>query len=429
MLSLISFVAIAFLAVISVTRWRMLVICGFYSFYGLLTVLNEGDVPYLGSLTPYRALYLILLISLFARFVQDHNFLLRMRRLPLLPYIFLLVLMLASSFYAHSSEVFLPDNPGGIWTRLVVLGLFWISAAHVKQKHDLYLLAGTSLVVSLTLSIWVIWNAAQLNFEAYRGGIDVNQNYVSIFVLAGAFPLIDVIFIFKSRLVKFLSLPVLLCVALAALILASRGMLVAFIFAVIVMIARAVRTLRPQTVLALGSLLVLVLAAAVLLPGGDTVAARAQSENVGTLNDRTEIWSLALMYFADSGLLRMIFGQGLWSGGHVITPVMLIYSNYHSEYLRWLMDQGIVGLLAFLVFLYFVGNRIVQCNHPLKHLMLGWITFLLLAGLSSTIADSHAFWILLGVMIGTTCLEDELRSSPQPEMAGFSRTPASTASV
>jgi hypothetical protein len=111
MLSLISFVAIGLLAVMSVTRWRILVICGFYSFYGLLTVLNEGDVPYFGSLTPYRALYLILVISLFARLVQDHNFLLRMRRLPWLPYIFLLVLTLTSSLYANSSEVFLPENP------------------------------------------------------------------------------------------------------------------------------------------------------------------------------------------------------------------------------------------------------------------------------------------------------------------------------
>jgi O-antigen ligase len=129
-----------------------------------------------------------------------------------------------------------------------------------------------------------------------------------------------------------------------------------------------------------------------------------------------------LKYFTDSGLSRMVFGQGLSSGDFVISPMLPDYANYHNEYLTWLLDVGIVGVIAFLVFLYSVARRLLSYDHPAKNVMIGWLAFLSVAGLSSTISDLHSFWILLGIIVGVTSLEKNSGGSHQPAMEGSSPT-------
>lgn len=425
MLSIFFAVAVVGLAVSSVTRHRILIICGFYSFYALLTVMDEGNVPHLGPITIYRGLYLVLLISLITRFVQDRNFLVQMRRLPLLPYASLLVFILASSLYAHSRDVFLFDSPGGVWPRITVLGLFLISAAHVQEEVDLKLIAGTSSAVSFAVAIWVIWHAAQLSFEAYRGGIEVNQNYVSIFLFLGALPLVSYICIGKNRLLKSFCLPLLLFETFAALILASRGGFTAFAVAVVWMAVSSLRRHGFWRSWGLGLALVLGVGIALLLPGSGNFVQRFSEGDLTTMNERTLIWSRSWSYFTDSSVGRMIFGQGLSSAPVVIGPVLPAdLVNYHNEYLRWLMDIGIVGLAAMLIFLYDVTRRVLQSNHSLRHLMVGWLVFLLLAGLTGTVSDLHVFWILLGAMVAPSSLASHARESRKLATVNSPRTPS-----
>lgn len=429
MLSLVSFVVLAVLAALSLTRRRVFIICGFYSFYALLTVLDEGNVPHLGPLTVYRALYLIILISLVARFVQDRGFLLRTRSWPMLPYFIFITVLLASSVYSISNAALAFNESGSVWSRSVVMLLFLIAGCHIHRESDLQLFVATTVAVSLALSLWVIWNAAQLNFEAYRGGIKTDMNYVSTFIFVGALALVNSIFVGKSRLFTILCLPLLLCELLATLILASRGGFAAFAVAGISMAASSHRLHGPRKLWGAVAVLVLVLGIALLLPGSENFLGRFGEENVGTLNERTLIWSQSWKYFADSSFARMVFGQGLSSAAIVIGPAVPDLLNYHSEYLRWLMDAGIVGLAAFLLFLYAVGRRVVGSDHPLKHLMTGWFVFLLVAGLTGSISDSHLFWILLGLMVAGSSLKDNLGRLPQPTPESFPQTPSSLAPV
>src|SRR5215469_16286651 len=88
MVSLFCFVAVAAMAILAVTRHRIFVICGLYCFYSLLTVLDPETVPRLGPITIYRAIYLIMFVSIVARLVQDGNFLSPMPRLPLASFFF-----------------------------------------------------------------------------------------------------------------------------------------------------------------------------------------------------------------------------------------------------------------------------------------------------------------------------------------------------
>ncbi len=416
------------LAGLSLTRRRIYVICGFYCVYGFVKVLGLGSVMDWAQLAVFRALYLVLLVSVGVRFVQDRAYLAQLRRWPLVSYSILLALFLASALYSPSSEPF-SQEPWNLRGLLTIISLFLLTASQFQEENDLRIFALTTVVVSLALSVWVILAAAQLNFEVLRGGIDVNQNYVSVFVLAGIIPLIHILFAAERGLLKFLLLPVLLVVVLASLILASRGMIAAALVGVVLMAARVARSRGFSALLALIAILVLIGAVAMILPGGDSLAARSLEGNAGTLNDRTLIWSHAMRYFADSGIARMIFGQGLSSGTFVLRPVLPLFENYHNEYLTWLMNQGVLGLAAFLAFLYSVIQRVRTCSHPLKSIMLGWLAFLGVAGLSSTVSDLHLFWILVGVITGASSLAKFSRSSIQPGWVVLRRSPASTTSA
>ncbi len=412
LISAVYLLVILVLACLALTKRRVFVICGFYSIYGFVKVVGLGSVMDWAQLAVFRALYLVLLVSVGVRFLQDGAYLVQLRRWPLVSYAILLVLFLASALYSPSSEPF-SQQPWNLWGLIAIISLFLLAASHVQEENDLQIFALTTVGVSLALSVWVILSAAQLNFEALRGGIDVNQNYVSVFVLAGIIPLIHTLFVAKRGFLKLLGLPVLLVVMLASLILASRGTIAAALAGVVMMAAYLARGRGFRALLTLAAILVLIGAIAMILPGGDSLSARFQEENVGTLNDRTLIWSNAMRYFADSGIVRMIFGQGLSSGTFVIRPVLPLYENYHSEYLTWLMNQGVLGLAAFLAFFYSVIRRVLTCNHPLKNVMLGWLVFLGVAGLSSTVADLHLFWILAGSITGASSLAKESKNSIQ----------------
>jgi O-antigen ligase/polysaccharide polymerase Wzy-like membrane protein len=428
MLSVLYFAVVAALAVLSLTRRRIFVICGFYSFYALLTVLDEGNVPRLGALTVYRALYLIMVFSLVARVVQDRTFLLRMRRWPLLIYGVAIALVVASSLYSRSPHVFFSDAAVSMWGLIVIFSLFWMAAGHVHQESDMKILGATTTVVSLALSLWVIWHVVQLNFEAYRGGIEVNQNYVSLFVLVGALPLINALFTAKSWLLRFFLLSVLLVIVLGGMMLASRGMVAGFAVAAFFMVARLTYKRGLWIKLGAGLGLGAVITTALFFPGS-SLPGRFLEGDVSTLDERTLIWSQSLNYFAESGLTRMLFGQGFASGQVVIRPVLPDFENYHNEYLRWLMDQGMVGLFTFMVFLYEVVRRVLAGDHPFKNVMIGWLAFLLVGGMSATMSEAHVFWILMGVMVGACALPPVLARSPQAMIRGITPPPPSSPPV
>ena len=403
MLLTICALAILVLAVFAFTTKRVLVICGFYCFYALLSILDEGDVPRIGPITIYRAIYLLIAVSLLARLVQDRTLLARLRALPWASYVLCLVALLAAALYSSSPDTFVADSPASIWSRLVIASLFVLAAAHLHRPTDIQLFSLASVLVSATISLWVVWNAAQFNFAAYRGGIEVNQNNVSIFVLAGALPLVHALFTVPSRRLKVLVFVLLSAIAMASLILASRGLMTAFALGTIAMLAVKFRRRRRAIV---GALLFLtaIFGLALLLPGTEGFLARFQEGDVGTLNERALLWRQAFRFFSDSRLWVMFFGNGLGSERAVLGTVTTDLFNYHNEYIRWVMDTGLVGLALLLNFLYALARRIAASRHPLKPLMVGWFVFLLTTALSSTLTEQHIFWIFLGVVVGTCAL-------------------------
>jgi len=338
-------------------------------------------------------------------------------------------MMVVSSFYSPSNTVLSFDDPAGLCARVVIISLLWIAASHIQEERDLLIFATTTVIVSLVLSGWVIWTAWESDFTADRGGILVNENYVAIFILTGAIPLIDSIYVQKNRGVRVFCSALLLCVVLASLILASRGTLLAFAVAAILMAVRLRGELGHRRMLTVGAGVALVLAAAAFLPGGGNFLSRLDSVDIGTLNERTSIWSHSLDYFMHTDLTKMVFGQGLSSSASIISPMLPDVANYHNVYLQWLMEQGTLGLMVLMVFLYAVVRLVLHSNHPLKNMMIGWLSLFLVAGLGNTVSDDHVFWILFGVTIGASISANEWKNAPQQTVRGFLRTPRLTSSV
>lgn len=413
MIGLICFASVAVLAILSVTRYRSVVIAGFYCLYALLTILGEFAAPHLGPVTVYRALYVILGISILARWIQDPTFATQVRRWPVWPYISLIVLVFASSLYSISKESISWDSDWNLWPHVVVMLLFLAAACLIHRPIDLEIFSAATVMISVFLSVWVIWNAAQLNFEAFRGGISSDQNYVSMFVFLGMLSLINVVLTGQNRW-RFLFVPVLLCGVFASFILASRGGFVAFGAATLWLLAGHLRHRGRWVIVSTVAVLVVLAGTALLLPGGNGLLNSFQDENIGTLDFRLFIWKGSFVYFVNSGLLRMLFGQGLGSSTLVIGPVMPDLLNYHNEYLRWLMDQGIVGLAAVLFFFFTIGRKVLTMEYRLKYLMMAWLIFLMIMGLSETLCDGHLLWLILGVLASGSSLAVGRDVSRQP---------------
>lgn len=363
-----------------------------------------GEVVEWRDLALFQGLYLILLASLITRWRQDEMFPSQMSQWPK-TYFVAIGMMFLSALYSISGHIFTSGDGNGLAPKLTIACLFILAAAQVQRAEDFKIFLVTTVFVSLALSAWVIWSAATLNFEGMRGGIDVNQNFVSVFVLAGAIPL--VYFLFNSRgWVLLGTLAVLLIVALGSFILASRGMLAAFVMSLIFMLPGLLQRKSKKAVFALALTLTAIFTLALMLPGGSSILDRFQEGDLGTFNGRTLVWNRAVDYFGDGSIVRQLFGYGL-SSGQVILPSHLTDDlwNFHNQYLSWLVEEGFIGLIVFCAFLFGLGRMVLKSKHPLRPVMVGWLVFLMVSGLSSTIADIHAFWILLGAVAGACTLE------------------------
>ena len=398
------------LCVAALTRHRIWVLSGFYCVYGILKVIALGDVVEWRSLALFQGLYVILLAAMIARWCQDETFLAQIKNWPK-PYFVAIGIMFVSALYSISGHLFTPGDVNGLAPKLTITALFLLAASQLQRAQDFKIFITATVFVSVALSVWVIVSAFTLHFEALRGGIDVNQNFVSVFVLAGAIPLVYMLFNARGWILP-ATLALLLVIALGSFILASRGMLGAFIMALIFMAPSILKRKSKKAVFMLALALAAVFAVALMLPGGSSILGRFQEGDLGTLNGRTLVWNRAIDYFGDGSIMRQLFGYGL-SSGQVILPSHLTDDlwNFHNQYLSWLVEEGFIGLIIFCAFLFSVGRSVLKSEHPLRPVMLGWMAFLGVAGMSATIADIHAFWILLGAIVGA-CSAGEAKREP-----------------
>ena len=206
---------------VAATRHRIWALCGFYFVYAVLKVVALGEVIEWRDLVLFQGLYVVLLGSLVIRWFQDETFQSQLRRWPK-TYCLVVGVMYISALYSVSGHIFTAGDGNGLAPKLTIASLFVLAASQVQRTKDLKIFAGATVAVALALSVWVILAAATFDFEGMRGGIDVNQNFVSVFVLVGAIPLVYMLFNVRGWILA-VTLALLLVVALTAFILHHAG--------------------------------------------------------------------------------------------------------------------------------------------------------------------------------------------------------------
>src|SRR5438270_5351723 len=156
---------IVVLCCVALTRHRIWVLCGFYCVYGVLKVIALGEVLEWRDLALFQGLYVVLAGSIMARLWQDDGFWLQINRLPKM-YFVAIGMIYVSALYSISYHVFTPGDGNGLAPKLTIAALFFLGALQLQRSQDFKIFLFATVFVSLALSVWVIWSAATLNFEA-----------------------------------------------------------------------------------------------------------------------------------------------------------------------------------------------------------------------------------------------------------------------
>lgn len=260
-----------------------------------------------------------------------------------------------------------------------------------------YLLMGVQVLATSVIATWVVVESYRGGF-GYRAGIEVDQNYVSFLV---GFGLVAVLAVLMTRDLRWpVRLGAWAVVALGAyglLLLASRGVFLAFAVAAVGMLARIVFDARRSVPILAGAILAAVLLLA--LPGSDALFERLSEANLSTANDRLPLWVAALDAYGSGGVLELLFGQGFESSKPVVRAVASSLTSTHNAYLQMLVELGLFGLGAFVAIHAVLLRRFWGARSTLAVYGVGVVVFMGMSNLSLNIPDNFVYWVSVGYLL------------------------------
>jgi O-antigen ligase len=260
-----------------------------------------------------------------------------------------------------------------------------------------YALMGVQVVASSVIAGWVVLASIQGGF-AYRGSIQVDQNYVSFLV---GFGLVAALATLMTRDLRWpLRLAAWLAVGLGTyglLLLASRGVFLAFAVAGVGMLARILLDPRRSVPILLGAVVAALLLLA--LPGSDALFQRLSEANLSTANDRLPLWIAAVDAYTAGSAREMLFGQGFEASKPIVRAVAPSLTSTHNAFLQMLVELGLVGLIAFVSIHATLLLRFWRSRSTAALYGTGVVVFMLMSGLSLNIPDNFVYWVAIGYLL------------------------------
>lgn len=260
-----------------------------------------------------------------------------------------------------------------------------------------YLLMGVQVAVTAIIAGWVVVESVQGGF-GYRGGIEVDQNYVSFLIGFGLVVLAAVLMTRDLRWWTRLGAWALLALGTyGLLLLASRGVFLAFAVATVGMLARILLDARRSVPILGGAVLAALLLLA--LPGSDALFDRLSEANLSTANDRLPLWVAAYEAYAAGDVAQLLFGQGFESSKPVVRAVAASLTSTHNAYLQMLVELGLFGLLAFVALHAVLLLRFWRSRSTTALYGIGALVFMGMSNLSLNIPDNFVYWVSLGYLL------------------------------
>jgi len=141
--------------------------------------------------------------------------------------------------------------------------------------------------------------------------------------------------------------------------------------------AMTVLKLRRNSVRALALILVVTAGLAVAMIFQDSLLKPINSllsDDVYTLNSRTELWPKAFSYIAQ----EPVTGYGYYSSRYLLMKDFIWAGHAHNSFIELLLTTGLVGLVLALAYLFYVG-RVVRNSRD--GLLLGTLIYTLIQGM------------------------------------------------
>lgn len=376
-------------------RWPELGPALFWLVYSLQSTVLSG-ISVTGM---YYPLYALMAINAFLALAS--------RRLVitwrLLPYALFLLVVLAGLLQITGSMDFI------VRQRLFIYVIGFLVFFQFPTDRMPVLLMAVQVVSMAVIVVWVVSTSIQGGF-AYRGGIDVNQNDVSF--LAG-FGLLALLSLLTGRRLN-LWQGVVVWAALAGgvyalLLLASRGMSIAFTVAALTVLGRSLLPARRSVPI----LLAVALAGVVLvnLPGSDALLVRFHGANVSTANDRLPLWTASLHDIENAPAATIVFGSGFASSMGLIRRVNPSLTSTHNVYIQMLYDFGVLGLVVFLSMHLALLRPFWRSRSTMTLYAGSLVVFMLMADLTMTASDRFLYWVALGHLMAVATALDRGHAS------------------
>ncbi len=265
------------------------------------------------------------------------------------------------------------------------------------------------ILVSAVLSLWIIGSNLIAGGESYRGGIDVNANYVAAIISIG---LIGIIFRLiknkneseKNVIKTFFYLGATTLGLYSLFILGSRGVTTALLLSASVLLF-SIRTSLKRKLSALFAFATFVIVI-MLLPGSGNLFSRFSDTTVTNLNARMPIWTSSLKEFGNWPLLDILVGKGVGSSRIVVSDVNPTLASTHNGYIQILLEFGLIGFFLFLLVILLCFYSLRATGNSLSTYGCALLAFFAVSSLAAS-PDSFIFWILLGQIFAIGGLRDE----------------------
>ena len=193
-------------------------------------------------------------------------------------------------------------------------------------------------------------------------------------LLTGDFLALSVVCLFAARLskgLKVIGIPILLGLLWMA---DARGPGIAVLAALIAMTVlklkrNSLRAIVTMLIISLGLGIALVFQNSLLKPISSLL-----TDDVYTLNSRTELWTKAFEYIAQ----QPITGYGYYSSRYLLMKDFIWAGHAHNSFIEVLLTTGLVGMILMCVYLAYVCRVLVSSRNCL---LLGVLVYTLIQGM------------------------------------------------
>lgn len=279
-----------------------------------------------------------------------------------------------------------------------------LTAMQIRTEEHEAAILWVMIVTGLLVAIWTIGEARASGF-AYRGGVDVNPNYIASIINLGLVAQFGVLIRGekKRHLLTHVFLWVTFAVGLYAnLLLASRGVTVALLIAAGIILMRNLRT--PRLAGGVSMLVILIALFLLKLPGSQNFEGRFYEGGADPYNGRLQLWQAGQEYITTSSVWGLLFGNGMGASEVMVRGVHSQLTSVHNAYIQVAIDYGVVGLILFTLLVCASLWQNVRIKGYLGDTSVGVVIFLMIVSLTASMTDSFIFWIALGVTLPTSVL-------------------------